>query len=70
MNQSIEQVRAIIEQFKYAQNPQAFLSQVLQNNPMVATLLQNGNNLEIMAKKMAAEKNIDLNKLIKYLTNT
>ena len=70
MNQSIEQVRAIMEQFKYAQNPQAFLSQVLQNNPMVATLLQNGNNLEIMAKKMAAEKNIDLNKLIKYLTNT
>lgn len=70
MNQSIEQVRAIMEQFKYAQNPQAFLSQVLQNNPTVATLLQNGNNLEIMAKKMAAEKNIDLNKLIKYLTNT
>ena len=69
LNQAIEQVRGMMQQIKTAQNPQAELAQMLQNNPntaAIANLLQ-GNNLEGIAQNMARNYNIDINWLINQL---
>ena len=53
-----------------AQNPQAALAQILQNNPNTAAIsgmLKNGGNLESIARQMAATKGIDINQLISQL---
>lgn len=58
-------------QIRNAQNPQAALTQMLQNNPntaAIAQMMQNGGNLENIARQMAAAKGVDINQLIKQLT--
>ena len=70
LNQAIEQVRGMMRQIKTAQNPEAALAQMLQNNPntaAIANLLHN-NNLESIAQNMARNYNIDINWLINQLS--
>ena len=71
LNQSIEQVRGMMQQIQNAQNPQAMLAQLLQNNPntaMISNLLKNsGGNLETVAREMARARGIDINQLISQL---
>ena len=50
-----------------SKNPQAMLSQILQNNPTIAAALRNGTSLQTMAQQMARERGIDLNQLIQQL---
>lgn len=66
----IEEVRNLMNQVKNAQNPQAMLTSILNNNsntPMIATMLNNGNSLEGIARWLAQAKNVDINKLINDL---
>lgn len=70
LNQSIEQVRGMMQQIQDSQNPQAKLAQMLQNNPntaAIASMLNNGNSLEGIARSMAQARGIDINQLIKQL---
>ena len=71
LNQSIEQTRALMKQVKNAQNPEAMLEQVLQNNSntsSIANMLYNsGGNLERVARSMAQIYSIDIYQLIKNL---
>ncbi len=59
-----------MSQIKGAQNPQAMLAQILQNNANtapIATMLQNGGNLEQIARQMAQQKGYDINEVIRQL---
>lgn len=59
-----------MQQVKNAQNPQAQLAQILQNNPntaAIANMVNNGGNLEQMARQMAAAQGVDINQLIQNL---
>ena len=59
-----------MQQVKNAQNPQAQLAQILQNNPntaAIANMVNNGGNLEQMARQMAAAQGVDINQLIQSL---
>lgn len=69
LNQAIEQVRGMMQQIKTAQNPEAALAQMLQNNPNTAAIanLLHSNNLENIAQNMARNYNIDINWLINQL---
>ena len=70
LNESIARVRNMMQQVQAAQNPQAMLAQMLQNNPntaAIANMLKGGGDLESMAKQMAAASGIDINQLIKQL---
>ena len=70
LNESIEYVRGLMQQVKNAQNPQAQLAQILQNNPStaaIANMVNNGGNLEQMARQMAAAQGINIDQLIKQL---
>ena len=62
----------MMQQVKYAQNPQAMLAQLLQNNPntaAIASMLKNNNgSLETIARQMAQERGIDINQLINQLS--
>ena len=63
----------MMQQVKNAQNPQAMLAQMLQNNPntsMIANMLSNNGNLEEVARQMAQARGIDINQLIKQLGGT
>ena len=70
LNESIEYVRGLMQQVKNAQNPQAQLAQILQSNPntaAIANMVNNGGNLEQMARQMAAAQGINIDQLIKQL---
>lgn len=70
LNQSIEQVREMMQQIRNAPDSQAMLVQILQNNPntaMIAAMLQNGNGLEGVAKAMAINRGVNINNLINRL---
>ena len=70
LNQSIEQVRGMMQQVRNAQNPQAMLAQMLQNNPntaAIAGMLKGGGSLEQIARDMAKARGIDINQLIRQL---
>lgn len=59
-----------MNQVKHAQNPQAMLTSILENNSntaMIASMLNSGNSLEGIAKWLAQAKNVDINKLINEL---
>ena len=59
-----------MSQIKGAQNPQAMLAQMLQNNANtapIATMLQNGGNLEQIARQMAQQKGYNINEVIRQL---
>ena len=71
LNQSIEATRALMQQVKNAQNPQAMLAQILQNNPstpFISNLLKNGQNLEGIARSLAQAKGEDINDIIRRLS--
>lgn len=70
LNQSIEQVRGMMQQIQNAQDSQAMLAQMLSNNPntpMIANMINNGNSLESIARSMAQMRGIDINQLIRQL---
>ena len=71
LNRSIEQVRGMMQQVKNAQDPQAMLAQLLQNNPntaFIANMLKSNGSLEVLARQMAYNKNIDIGNLIHQLS--
>ena len=60
-----------MQQVKNAQNPQAMLAQILQNNPstpFISNLLKNGQNLEGIARSLAQAKGEDINDIIRRLS--
>ena len=62
-----------MRQIKMAQNPQAELANMLQNNPATSTIhqaLQGGQNLEQIARQMAQQEGIDINQLLNQLGGT
>ena len=62
-----------MRQVKMAQNPQAELANMLQNNPatsMIHQALQGGQNLEQIARRMAQQEGIDINQLLNQLGGT
>lgn len=70
LNQSIDAVKGVMAQIKGAQNPQAMLAQMLQNNPntaFISNALKGGNSLEGIARQMAQQRGIDINQLINEL---
>lgn len=57
-------------QVKNAQDPQAMLAQLLQNNPntaAISSMLKGGGSLESIARQMAQQRGVDINQLIKQL---
>lgn len=72
LSESIEATRALMQQMKNSQNPQAILAQALEHNPntaMIANMLKNGNSngLEGIAKQIAQMKGYDINQVISQL---
>lgn len=60
----------MMQQVKGAQNPQAMLAQMLQNNPNTAAIsqmLRGGNSLESIARQMAQQRGIDIEDLVNQL---
>lgn len=56
---------------KNAQNPEAMLAQIIQNNPnsaALANMLKQNGSLESIARQMAQANNIDIMELIQSLT--
>lgn len=59
-----------MQQVKSAQNPQAVLAQILQNNPntaIIANALHNGTSLESLARSIAQQRGINIDELIRQL---
>ena len=73
MSDSITRVRELMSQIQGMNNKEAFISNFIQNNPQFKTImpmLQNGMNLETIAKSMASMNGINLNDLVKSLLKT
>ena len=71
LNNSIAQVRQMMQMVKTAENPQLMLTNILQNNPnsaYISQLLRGGNSLEGIAKMMAQQNGVDINDLIKQIS--
>lgn len=62
-----ERARSLMQQFKSASNPSLILTNLIQQNPQLATIISGG-NLENIARSMAQARNIDINQLITNLT--
>ena len=61
----------MMQQIKGAQDKQAMLAQMLQNNPntaAISSMLSNGGDLETIARQMAQQRGIDINQLIRQLS--
>lgn len=61
----------MMQMIQSANNPQAELSNFIQNNPYsaaIASMLKSGANLETIAKNMAQQYGIDINDLINQIT--
>ena len=70
LNNSIAQAKQMMRMVQMAQNPQAELASLIQNNPnsaAISHMLQNGNSLEQIARNMAQQNGIDINNLINQL---
>ena len=60
----------MMNMIKNAPNPEAALSQMLQNDPRtgaIANMLKNNGNLEALAKQIAQMKGYDINQVIQGL---
>lgn len=62
-----ERAKLLMQQFKSMPNPQSALTNLIQQNPQLASIIKNGNNLEGIARSMAQAKGIDINQLINQL---
>ena len=69
LNESIEQVRKLMQNLKGVQNPQQILMNVLENNPQTAQLakLFKNNNLESIARQMAQSEGVNILDVINSL---
>ena len=69
LNESIEEVRRLMNQMKNTPNADAVLAQALESNPNTAFIANalKSNNLESIAKNIAKAKNLDINDVIKKL---
>jgi hypothetical protein len=70
LNNSIAQIRELMQQIRNSSNPKALLTQFLQNNPntaAISSMLKNNGSLESIAREMAQVRGIDINELIKQL---
>lgn len=61
---NIDQVKNLMNTVRMSANPQQYLVNIINQNPMLASMLKNGNNLQAMAQQMAQARGIDLNQLI------
>ena len=61
---NIDQVKNLMNAMRMSANPQQYLANMINQNPMLASMLKSGNNLQAMAQQMAQAKGIDLNQLI------
>ena len=66
LNDSIQQVKYLMNTLQASGNPQAMLNQLMGQNPQFAQLAKQP-NLKQMAEQMARERGIDLNNLIQQL---
>lgn len=60
-------------QMKGTSDKEAILTQFLEHNPntaFIANALKSGTGLEALARNMAQQRGIDINDLIKQLTNS
>lgn len=66
LNNSIEQVKYLMNTIQSSGNPQAMMNSLFGKNPQLAALAKQPNLKEI-AEQMARERGIDLNQLIQQL---
>lgn len=66
LNNSIEQIRYLMNTIQSSGNPQAMMNNLFGKNPQLAALAKQP-NLKTIAEQMAREKGIDLNQLIQQL---
>lgn len=66
LNNSIQQVRGMMNAMRQSPNPQDYLMQMLGQNPQLMRAVQQG-NLQQVAEQMARERGINLNDLINQL---
>ena len=62
----------MMQTIQNARNPQAELSNFIQNNPnsaAIASMLRNGGSLESIARNMAQQCGIDINDLINQISS-
>ena len=71
LDNSIQQVKGMMQQLKMASNPQQTFMGMIQQNPQFAQIVQmmkaNPNGLEGVARQMAQANGVDLNQIIKQL---
>ena len=68
--QAIDDARRMMNMVRAAQDPQAALAQILQNNPntpAIANMLKSNGNLEAIARQMAQARGINIDQLIGQL---
>ena len=68
LNESIQQVKFLMNNLKASGNPQAMLNQLMGQNPQLAQLAKQP-NLKSIAEQMAREGGYDLNYIISQLPN-
>ncbi len=66
LNNSIEQVKYLMNTIQSSGNPQAMMNSLFGKNPQLAALAKQP-NLKSIAEQMARERGIDLNVLINQL---
>lgn len=71
LNNSVSQVKNLMNQLQGMSNPQQFLTNAMQRNPQMAQVMQmmKGRNPQQVAEQMAKAKGINLNDLINQLTS-
>ena len=71
MTNNMQQIRQMINVFKNANNPQQLLQNMMNSNPKLRTVMnyvnQNGGNPKDAFYKMAQEKGVDPEEIIKML---
>ena len=71
MTNNMQQIRQMINVFKNANNPQQLLQNMMNSNPQLRTVMnyvnQNGGNPKDAFYKMAQEKGVDPEEIIKML---
>lgn len=67
LNNSINNIRQVMQQLQLASNPQAMLRDIIVQNPQLSAMLANSNNLEQIARNMASVSGINIEQLINQL---
>ena len=72
LNPQMQQIKALMHQFRYSQDPQ-LLQNIINQNPYLQNVMQmmqmNGMSMQQFATMLAQQRGIDINKLIYELQN-